>query len=264
MTHGPIRSPGRAAAVLSALVLSVLSLSALAVLLGLHPAMAASVTGFPTADSAYRYWTYWVAEQGDWTFATMGPGARAPKDGDVEGWRFEISPMSGGQPPRTAPSLAFSRICSGSTAPAGMKRIAIVIDTGTPQDAPTGQQPPPPQGRCATVSADATSAMALSAVADVRVEGGLVCGLAGYPTGECAPIVEAAGLTASTDVAVNADVDAEVDVLAPSTSAPIAQESVTTTGPANSPAGVIAGTVAVLAAATTAVVVARRRRRSSP
>lgn len=37
------------------------------------------------------YWAYWVSEtnNGTWSFASQGPGARVPPTGSVEGWRYE-------------------------------------------------------------------------------------------------------------------------------------------------------------------------------
>lgn len=155
----------------------------------------------PTAHAAaYRYWTYWTADAGAWAFASEGPATRIPADGSVDGWRFAVTTVAGaaGDAPRVAPD--FDAICAGVSAPAGSKRVAVVIDSGPTAIAPDGEEPPPPSAQCVVLDERATSADALTEVATVRTQGGLVCGLAGYPREECAPAIpdiEASTLTAS-------------------------------------------------------------------
>lgn len=141
----------------------------------------------PAAASAYRYWTYWTGDAGSWDFAVEGPATRVPADGAVDGWRFAVTTVAGapGDAPRVTPDA--DSLCAGVTAPAGSKRVALVIDSGPASIAPDGQQPPPVSAQCVVVPQDATSADVLISVTTVRSEGGLVCGLGGYPEGECAP-----------------------------------------------------------------------------
>jgi len=134
--------------------------------------------------SSYRYWTYWVGDSGTWAFSSIG-AARRPPDGGVEGWRFEVSQAAASsQPPRTPAS--FAAIC-GSTQPvAGMKRVALVIDYGTSADAPPGEHPPGGVvASCEVVDVDATGYAVLGGVSSIRAQGGLVCGIGGYPAAGC-------------------------------------------------------------------------------
>lgn len=160
------------------------------------------------AETAYRYWSYWLVQDGRWVFAQEGPATRLPTDGSVEGWRFAISTQSAD--PALAPSLdaaaAFDEVC-GTTAPAeGSKRIAVVVDFGSSIDAPFGATPPAPAAACARVDGDASSMQALTSAFDLRVEDGLVCGIDGYPTTGCAEIVDTAQVPApmTTPAAANA------------------------------------------------------------
>jgi hypothetical protein len=139
-----------------------------------------------TAASGYRYWGYYHADSGagEWTLAKTGPSEYVPKDGSVEGWRFAISVGTKGREPRVAPG--FADICAGTTAEKGEKRVAVVLDYGLADESPDGDTPPKPRGDCAVVADDASGTQVLQAVADVREEKGLTCGIDGYPSTECA------------------------------------------------------------------------------
>lgn len=154
---------------------------------------AALLIGPATAQAtAYRYWTYWtVGEQGAWKFSQVGPAATRPGDGSVEGWRFALSTGTRGQgaQPRITPEAAFRQFCANKTAPSGQKRVAVVFDFGSSEDAPPGQLPPPAKGTCVVIAADATGGEVLAEAADVRLSDGMVCAIGGYPQGECAPAV---------------------------------------------------------------------------
>lgn len=154
-------------------------------------ALACSVVWPAAAQaSAYRYWTYWQGTGDGWAFATAGPAALVPADGSVEGWRFAVTTQAGraGDSPRNPPQ--FDAICGDTPATADRKRVALVIDAGTSDAAPNGQAPPALVATCVVASPDATGYQVLRSVATVRTEGGLVCGIAGYPAGECAPVVD--------------------------------------------------------------------------
>jgi hypothetical protein len=173
------RSPGSSAALAAA----VLVVSAAAVLAAAGPAEA----------TAYRFWTYWHGTAaGGWTFSPVGAGAR-PADGTVEGWRFTVSDAAGSRTPPRA-TASFDSVCGGTPAVEGRKRVGLVVDFGTAADAPPGQQPP--RGidtYCAVVTPDASGYRVLQDYAAVRAEAGLVCAIAGYPTGECgAPVAPSA------------------------------------------------------------------------
>lgn len=145
----------------------------------------------PASATSYRYWTYWSGAGPTWAFSQVGPASAVPKNGAVEGWRFAVSTGTRGQEaqPRIAPKTAFAQFCGEATPPAGQKRVVIVFDFGDASDAPPGQSPPQSRGTCVQIERDATGAEILSQAADIRVEGGLVCAIGGYPRGECAPAV---------------------------------------------------------------------------
>lgn len=244
----------------------------------------------PTGDriaagdaTAYRYWSYWTVVDGTWVFATSGPAARAPQDGDVEGWRFARSTTTGDQPPRTSAALAFDRACgstpaatdpAGSGSGSGTVRVAIVIDPGTPDDAPAGQAPAQPRMACAVVAAGASSAQALSSTSDVRAEQGFVCALDGYPMGECAPIVtgsrppaarsSASPSTAPLDVFASQPVDPAPVDQSPVDQSPVDADPVASgpAAPSTSPAPMVITITLVLGALAAALIISRHRRGS--
>jgi hypothetical protein len=140
----------------------------------------------PVQAQTYRYWSYWTG--GDqWTYSNRGPAFRSPPDGGVEGWRFVVSPRDGSQatPPGTASD--YPQLCPGTAvAPAGQKRVAVVIDFGPPGIAPVGQTPPENTVTCLTVPTDATGLQTLQKAAELRFHtSGLICGIAGFPATEC-------------------------------------------------------------------------------
>jgi hypothetical protein len=144
--------------------------------------------GVAHAETGYRYWSFWTTDAATWTYAQIGPASTVVSDGDVHGWRFAVSISDGSlaPAPRTDPTRAFQAICGTTPQQPGSARVAVVLDTGTPAIAPDGQQPPTPRGACAVVADGSTGATVLSSVAELRVESGFVCGIDGYPRGECA------------------------------------------------------------------------------
>lgn len=149
----------------------------------------AAVSAAPAAAAtSYRYWTYWHGQGSSWTFSSYGPAAR-PADGAVEGWRFEVSPATGSStPPRTAPS--FATICGPTPAQADRKRVALVVDFGTVDSRPPGQVPPRGIDTfCAVLPTTANGYQVLTAYAAFTAQAGLICSIAGYPTGECGAAV---------------------------------------------------------------------------
>ena len=168
--------------------------------------VAVALVAPPAQAAAYRYWTYWQAPVGAaaWSFATQGPGTSIPADGDVEGWAFTVSTESGNaeDAPATAPD--FATICDGTPVQPERKRVALVIDPGPAAVAPDGQAPPAAIAACLVVEPDATGYDVLRAAAPVRTEDGLVCGIDGYPSVECAVVLtgaEAAELRAQVEEA---------------------------------------------------------------
>ncbi|MCO6005661.1 SCO2322 family protein [Actinoallomurus purpureus] len=126
---------------------------------------------------AVAFWGYWQAKGDTWAFATTGPAQAHPKDGAVEGWRFAKSSGTTGTPPRDKPD--FAAICGSASAPAGKKRVALVVDYGDAADAPKDQRPPSAGRSCAIVPESATGTDVL-ATAGVKVQtdkSGLICAI---------------------------------------------------------------------------------------
>jgi LPXTG-motif cell wall-anchored protein len=145
-----------------------------------------------TAQAAsYRYWSFWIGAGDGWTYASVGAGSTRPADGSVQGWRFAISAGANSStiPPRAAAS--FDAICGTQEAAEGRKRVALVIDFGTTDDAPDGENPPRGIARvCVEAPMSATGAAVLAQAFAVRSKDGLVCGIDGYPRTECAALVK--------------------------------------------------------------------------
>ena len=159
-----------------------LALAVLAVVLVANPAQAA----------AYRYWTYWQAPAGAsaWAFATQGPGTAVPADGAVEGWAFGVTTASADPDDAPAALPDFVAVCGDTAVQPDSKRVALVIDPGPAAVAPDGDTPPPPRTTCVVAAEDATGYEILRSVVEVRTESGLVCGVDGYPSTECAPVLD--------------------------------------------------------------------------
>ena len=189
------------------------------------------------------------------SFSAQGPAFLIPSDGAVEGWRFAESSQAGGpgDQPRTDPGTAFADLCAATPPEPGRKRVAVVLDAGTPADAPPGQSPPAARGTCVVADPDATGYAVLRAAASTRVEGGLVCAIDGYPAGECAVVV--------------ADADTGAPQQSP-TPVDLATGQATLAAGETAGGGAAGGTVAALAVALALLVVLltgtwlRARRRS--
>ncbi|MFJ6697544.1 SCO2322 family protein [Streptomyces sp. NPDC091272] len=212
-----------------------------AVLFAFLPAAQAADT-----PSGYRYWSFWERDGARWTYATQGAATTRPDDGAVEGFRFAVSQDSqDAAKPRG--NADFGAVCARTAAQEGTKRIALVLDFGTAQDAPDGERPPAPRTLCARVSPDATAADALAQVAKpLRYNSAaLLCAIAGYPKAGCAEQVSGPGGSATA--------------ASPSAAAPTAVRGGNEDGGGPS-AGLIVGFAAVLLLGGAAVWQARRRR----
>ncbi|MFJ6566708.1 SCO2322 family protein [Streptomyces sp. NPDC091292] len=163
--------------------------------LALFLALSAALIGAAPAHAAgYRYWSFWDLDGDRWAYATQGPSTARPSDGAVQGFRFAVSEDSkDATTPRGAHE--FGAICDGTPARSGEKRIALVIDFGTPGDAPDGETPPAARTACARVGGDATTAEALAAVAKpLRYDtNALLCAISGYPRTGCGEQVAGSG-----------------------------------------------------------------------
>lgn len=223
---------------------------------GLVAAVPASAST-PAPASAYRFWGYFQQAEGKWEFAQTGPDASQPADGSVEGWRFATAGLNDTRTPRA--TATFDEVCSDTDAKTGNKRVAVVIDYGRTVDGDGEEEPPAPRAACALVPDTATGADVLAAVATVRAEKGLTCGIDSYPATGCGdpvdPLPEGASaadepvqLTSAADTAADGD------------AAPASDTAATDDDGSNSQLWVAAGVVVLIVALG---VVALRRRGSA-
>jgi hypothetical protein len=179
--------------------------------------LAGTVATTAQAEDGYRFWGYYQWSSGQWAFSQKGADAFVPADGAVEGWRFAV----GGAKPRVPRAAGdFEAICGKTPAETGKKRVALVVDPGTPEDATGGETPGQATGTCVVTDPKANGAKILAAVAPVRIEKGLTCGIAGYPAKGCGDQVKNIQVPA-TDAPVTLQVNAAVG----STAAPAAASS---------------------------------------
>ncbi|MFD3399391.1 SCO2322 family protein [Kribbella sp. NPDC058693] len=156
--------------------------------------LAGTVATTAQAEDGYRFWGYYQWTNGAWAFSQKGADAFVPADGGVEGWRFAV----GGAKPRVPRAAGdFDAICGKTPAEAGKKRVALVVDPGTPEDAVTGDTPAQPTGTCVVTDLKSNGAQVLAAVAPVRIEKGLTCGIAGYPSKGCGDQVKSINVPAT-------------------------------------------------------------------
>ncbi|MFE7747524.1 SCO2322 family protein [Streptomyces sp. NPDC057428] len=211
-----------------------------------------TVLGAGGAQAAgYRYWSFWEGDGGKgWTYATQGPSLVRPDDGAVQGFRFSVSEDSQDSArPRRAPD--FGTVCAATPAKDGLKRVAVVIDPGTPADAPDGEKPSALRAACAQVAPDASAAEALASVAKpLRYDSAaMLCAISGYPRSGCGEQVADRGSDEATGAAE------------PSAANEDAGAAGSGDGDSGGPsAGVLTGVGAVLVLGLAAVLQARRRR----
>lgn len=147
--------------------------------------------GTAHAADGFKYWNYFHVQDGKYVFATTGPGDFTPKDGTVEAYRYGLSSTAEGLTPRTpATEYTVEDLCKGQEAGEGEKRVGVLIDYGTPADAEGGQTPDEPRGACAVVPEGANGQQVIDAVADVRIQDALLCGIDGYPAKGCSVTVK--------------------------------------------------------------------------
>ncbi|MFI5723050.1 SCO2322 family protein [Streptomyces cyaneofuscatus] len=234
---------------------SALLRSPVAALLAVLLAASGVLLGAGGAQAAgYRYWSFWEADGKSWGYATQGPSLVRPDDGTVQGFRFAVSEDSAdADRPRHAPD--FAAICAETPAKGGAKRVALVIDPGTAEDAPAGEKPPALRTACAQVAPDASSAEALASVAKpLRYDSSaMICAISGYPKSGCGEQVSGDGSKKD-----GSGKDGSGKPSAPeASSAPAADDGDSGGGPS---AGLLLGIGAVLLLGVAAVFQARRRR----
>lgn len=170
------------------------------------------------AEDGYQYWHYLHLQDGAWAMAETGPADHVAEDGDVEGFRFGTSTMSQPIQPRTDDEVTFEAVCEGTEAAEGEKRVALVLDFGTDEDAGT---PPENRAECAVGEESASTQDLLQTVADVRLDGGLACAIDGHPETGCGVPV--------TDVQVPAE-EEPVSFALPASAEESAEETDAATG----------------------------------
>lgn len=219
-----------------------------AILVGL---LAALVLPAGAANAAaYRYWGYYQWDGKAWQFASKGPQDLKPADGSVEGYRFAVGGADVTRFPRTT-EVDFEAICGGTEAEDGKKRVAVVLDFGRAADTEDGTTPPEPEARCASVPIEATGLEVLGAVADVRTDKSLVCGIDGHPAAGCAEEVKTVSAEARA-------ADEPVDFATPGT-----DEAAAETGDGGSNLATWLGIAVVVLVALALGLAALRRRRSA-
>jgi hypothetical protein len=148
-------------------------------------------SGTAHAATGYKYWNYFHVEGGKYVFAKTGPSGFTPANGSVEAYRYGLSSTAKGTTPRTdATTYSFDDICAGSKAETGQKRVGVLLDYGTTQDAASGEKPPKPRAACAVVASNANGQQVLDEVTDLRTEKALICGIDGYPVKSCSVTVK--------------------------------------------------------------------------
>jgi hypothetical protein len=153
--------------------------------------MVGGSAGTAHAADGFKYWNYFHVKGGKYAFATTGPSGFKPPNGTVEAYRYGLSSTAAGLQPRVAATTyTIDDLCADTKATTGQKRVGVLIDYGTAADAANGEKPPKPRGDCAVVPTNANGQQVLDAVADVRVEKQLVCGIDGYPVKGCSVTVK--------------------------------------------------------------------------
>ncbi|MEO7446930.1 MAG: SCO2322 family protein [Humibacillus sp.] len=236
----------------------------------------AALTLAPAQAAAYRYWGFYQLTDSKWAFAQKGPDQTVPADGSVEGWRFAVGDEQSTRLPRAV--LTFDELCGTTPAAAGQKRVGLVVDFGRAADAADASTTPPaPTASCATVPTDGTSTDVLAKAGTLRIEKGLVCAVAGYPTTDCGGEVKSVSAEAKaadtpvTIAAPSAATSTAATSTAATTSATTAPASPDTAAPATQAASSNTGTVVAYVVAAIALlaliaylVLRSRRRAGSP
>ena len=175
-----------------------------ALTLALAPLNAASA-----ADSQYRYWSFWQAENSTWSLAQVGMMSIPAEDGLVLGWRFVTSGVNASSDLAPRKPADFATLCAAAEeAAAGEVTIAIVIDYGDATDYADGTEPQEARSECVSVEAGSPSSLALASMAEIRENAGFVCALDNLPAEGCgeevtAPLTLGAGAPESTQPAVD-------------------------------------------------------------
>lgn len=225
------------------------------------------LAGAASAEDGYRFWGYYHLTDAEWVSSNKGAASIEPEDGQVEGFHFAVAGATPTRPPRV--DTSFDEICGATEADNGEKRVGIVIDYGSEQEAPEGEQPPAPEGVCAVVPEKFSTQQALDSVAELRLDdSGLLCGINEYPATGCGDAVKNADIptdepTVELQLSADAADDATDDTAGDTTGDADASAAAADDGDEASEDGfpwslvVIAALVALLGGA--AVALSRRR-----
>ncbi|CAM5550845.1 MULTISPECIES: SCO2322 family protein [Streptomyces] len=145
----------------------------------------------PAHADDYRYWSLRHGDNGIWRTTAEGPGTYRPADGAVEGLRFAVFRADTKESVVPRAPADFKAICASTPAKTGTKRVALVLDFGTAQDAPSGEKPPSLRSHCVQLPPQATTAEVLAKAAPPLryAPSGLLCAIAGYPQRGCGEAV---------------------------------------------------------------------------
>jgi len=151
--------------------------------------LASSIFVLPTSQAAtkgWRYWGYFQSAPGThtWVAAMTGPTVNVA-DGAVEGWSFVFS---SDDVPSVAPQVKpnFKAICGTTKGDQDTKRIALVVEFGSPVWAPKGEKPRKTITECVRTAKDSQGIDVLGQAVKIRAAAsGLICGLNGFPAKEC-------------------------------------------------------------------------------
>ncbi|WP_031189989.1 MULTISPECIES: SCO2322 family protein [Streptomyces] len=156
----------------------------------------------PAHADDYRYWSLRHGDNGTWRTTAEGPGTYRPADGAVEGLRFAVFRADTKESVVPRAPAGFKAICASTPAKTGTKRVALVLDFGTAQDAPSGEKPPSLRSHCVQLPPQATTAEALAKAAPPLryAPSGLLCAIAGYPQRGCGEAVtDSSGRASGSD-----------------------------------------------------------------
>ena len=165
--------------------------------------------------SNYRFWNFWTAEDAEtWVYSQLGPASTFPSDGTIQGWVFAATDASSPSvPPGITPREAFELGCSDVPIEPDTTRVALVLDSGTIDIAPTGQVPPTLEVVCAVGGLEASGYELLNSATKLRTENGFICAINEYPAMECSAEFEPG------EVAIASSEASEMD--APTTGDPV-------------------------------------------
>lgn len=194
----------------------------------------------PAHAAAYRFWGLYELSGGTWTFLSVGVEEHVPADGSVQGVRYAVGDESVPRLPRATPT--FDQICGATDALPGTKRVGLVVDFGRPADAEDGATPPESKAYCAVTPTDAKLVDVLRSVGELRMDKGLVCGIAGYPASGCGgPVAEVSADAAAADTPITlaglagATPSPSVSEASPTSSTPSAAGTPSPAGTAGTP-----------------------------